>query len=162
MTTAAALKAHATRRLQRAEQLGVELETEMAFDVFSDEDFSFETCPNCNEVMGVTHVCASKIREAREAVLSTQTPALRRWGWAWITFVIGEGQRPTPPRGVSTRALELRIAGLGLADPNGIAYGADNLRKRRRPRRHTRTGKMPETLRRHLADQRNHRSGRMY
>lgn len=165
MTTVAALKAHVTRRLQRAEAMGVELGFEPPLDVFEDTDFSFDVCPACETTMGSTHVCSGNIRAARETVLDAMTKALREWGWAWVDFVLGEGDRPKLPKRLAAEAreLELRLAGYGLADPLGLQVGTELLRlKRTAPRRHTRSGQQPEELRRHLADRRNHHSGRMY
>lgn len=161
MSRAAAIKAQVTRRSQRADELGVELKAEQPLNVLADDDTGFEICIACGDVMGVVHVCSAQIFAARESVLDSMTPILRAWGWSFITFLLGEGPRPKLPSGLEAeaRTMELHIATFGLADPDGFATGVDLLRcKRKGPRRHTATGKMPDALRQHLTNRRNHRS----
>ncbi len=164
MSRAAALKAWVTMRTERAAAMGVALETEQPLNIEGETDFGGDECHECGQTVAGVHVCSSNIRRAREVVLSSLSPQLRLWGWAWVDFILGEGARPKPPRGLESavRAMELRVLLCGLGDPDGVVLGADNNRRRKAPRRHTATGKQPEALRQHLADQRNHRSGRMY
>lgn len=141
--------------------MGVRLEAEAPVNAV--DDTGFDLCDHCHEVVGPSHVCTDNIRAARELALNVMTPKLRRWGWAWVSFILGAGARPVVPRGLvhEARGLELRIAALGLVDPAGLVMGVDLLRLRRRPgtKRRPPKGRMPEELRRHLVDRRNHAAG---
>lgn len=161
MSRSAALKAHVTMRAKRAAEDGVVLELEQPLNIEGETDFGFEECHECRQPASSIHICTSKIREARETVLRSLSPPLRAWGWAWVTFILGEGPRPTRPTGFDTRQMELRIAACGLVDPDGFWMGADLVRCKRRPgtKRRGRKQRQPDALRQHRLDRINHDSG---
>lgn len=64
-----------------------------------------------------------------------RNPSLARWGSQWVSYCLTAGPRPVRhvgEAGKACRALELELASLGIVDPEGFTYGAEERAPRKR------------------------------
>jgi hypothetical protein len=139
----AAARAKATRRARRLAALPIPPADPSPADAFA-------VCKLCGDFLERPHACASVIA-ARETVADLTDPALRTWGAAWVEYCAGNLNHRPAWTGLETRELELRLAEMGLGDPDGFTYGMPVKRKPKDRRMGALSGRLPDGLRWHLS-----------
>lgn len=136
-------KARDTRRARLLAKLQIP-----AADPSADD---FAVCTLCGDFAERPHACES-VLQARIIVAVIADVALRTWGTFWVEYCVGNIAKRPPREGLETRELELRLAEIGVADPLGFTYGAENVRGRKTKKR-GKIGRLPDHFAKMLNDQ---------
>lgn len=83
----------------------------------------------------VATVADSHWTRALSYVAHLQEPALRAWASRWLTFCTVGGARPVRHAGEAGKAcrrVELELARVGVVDPDGFSYAAEERAPRKR------------------------------